>query len=114
MYPVNKMTKKRKEVGRIQHNCEWKKPQDAQEIGVRGSLVVKVTDTWAAYHEFELSAAEDPPYKEAMHVKSVESSIVLPLVWCESSKSGCQLRCRPRHLTMVQNDKVRHQKPSCS
>ncbi|GFY31659.1 hypothetical protein TNCV_4199701 [Trichonephila clavipes] len=25
-----------------------------------------------------------------------------------------QLRCHPRHLTMVQNDEVRHQKPSCS
>ncbi|GFY07406.1 hypothetical protein TNCV_5085911 [Trichonephila clavipes] len=27
---------------------------------------------------------------------------------------GCQLRCRPRHLTMVQNYVVRRQKPSCS
>ncbi|GFV25899.1 hypothetical protein TNCV_3868661 [Trichonephila clavipes] len=27
---------------------------------------------------------------------------------------GCQLRCRYRHLTMVQNDEVRRQKPSCS
>ncbi|GFS61232.1 uncharacterized protein TNCV_3104821 [Trichonephila clavipes] len=30
-------------------------------------------------------------------------------------RGGCQLRCRPRHLTMVlQNDEVRRQKPSCS
>ncbi|GFT47249.1 hypothetical protein TNCV_3748601 [Trichonephila clavipes] len=29
-------------------------------------------------------------------------------------RGGCQLRCRPRHLTMVQNYVVRHQKPSCS
>ncbi|GFU14709.1 uncharacterized protein TNCV_4228651 [Trichonephila clavipes] len=27
---------------------------------------------------------------------------------------ACQLRCRPRHLTMVQNYLVRRQKPSCS
>ncbi|GFV82517.1 actin-binding LIM protein 1 [Trichonephila clavipes] len=27
----------------------------------RGSLVVKVTDSWLAYHEFEPSTAEDPP-----------------------------------------------------
>ncbi|GFY30230.1 uncharacterized protein TNCV_3091371 [Trichonephila clavipes] len=27
---------------------------------------------------------------------------------------GCQLRCRPRHLTMVQNHVVLRQKPSCS
>ncbi|GFU59140.1 uncharacterized protein TNCV_4078961 [Trichonephila clavipes] len=26
----------------------------------------------------------------------------------------CQLNCRPRHLTMVQNYVVRRQKPSCS
>ncbi|GFT48158.1 hypothetical protein TNCV_1001351 [Trichonephila clavipes] len=29
-------------------------------------------------------------------------------------RGGCQLRCRPRHLTMVQNYVVHHQKPSCS
>ncbi|GFT89802.1 uncharacterized protein TNCV_1665611 [Trichonephila clavipes] len=27
---------------------------------------------------------------------------------------GCQLRCRPRHLIMVQNYVVRRQKASCS
>ncbi|GFV05513.1 hypothetical protein TNCV_227241 [Trichonephila clavipes] len=37
-----------------------------------------------------------------MHVQSVESSNVLPLVWCGGE--GCQLRCHSRHLTMVQND----------
>ncbi|GFV89958.1 cation-transporting ATPase [Trichonephila clavipes] len=36
--------------------------------------------------------------------------------WCGVvvMRGGCQLRCRPRHLTMVQNDVVRLQKPSCS
>ncbi|GFU21891.1 uncharacterized protein TNCV_3283641 [Trichonephila clavipes] len=34
--------------------------------------------------------------------------------WCGSSERGCQLRCRPRHLTMVQNYVVHRQKPSCS
>ncbi|GFS52057.1 uncharacterized protein TNCV_1104791 [Trichonephila clavipes] len=29
-------------------------------------------------------------------------------------RGGYQLRCRPRHLTMVQNYVVRRQKPSCS
>ncbi|GFW41247.1 hypothetical protein TNCV_1002401 [Trichonephila clavipes] len=46
----------------------------------RGSLVVKVTDSWPECHEFEPSTAEDPPCMEAMHVKSVVSSKVLPLV----------------------------------
>ncbi|GFW07430.1 uncharacterized protein TNCV_866021 [Trichonephila clavipes] len=36
--------------------------------------------------------------------------------WCGvvARRGGCQLRCRPRHLTMVQNYVVRRQKPSCS
>ncbi|GFU67443.1 uncharacterized protein TNCV_1599251 [Trichonephila clavipes] len=36
--------------------------------------------------------------------------------WCGVvvRRGGCQLRCRPRHLTMVQNYVIRRQKPSCS
>ncbi|GBN69985.1 hypothetical protein AVEN_81805-1, partial [Araneus ventricosus] len=30
---------------------------------------------------------------------------VLPLVWCGSLEKGCQLRCRPHHLTTDQNHK---------
>ncbi|GFT42328.1 hypothetical protein TNCV_1786301 [Trichonephila clavipes] len=37
------------------------------------SLVVKVTDSWPACHEFESSTAEDLPYMGAVHVKSVEA-----------------------------------------
>ncbi|GFY32583.1 uncharacterized protein TNCV_673381 [Trichonephila clavipes] len=81
----------------------------------RGSLVVKVTDLWLACHEFEPSTTEDLPYRGAMHVKSVESSNILPLVWCGNLKREMTAqRCRPRHLTVVQNYEVRHQKPSCS
>ncbi|GFY04429.1 uncharacterized protein TNCV_4415171 [Trichonephila clavipes] len=82
----------------------------------RGSLVVKVTDSWSTCHEFEPNTAEDPPCRGAMHVKSVESSNVLPFVWCGVvvRRGACQLRCRPRHLTMVQNYEVHPQKPSSS
>ncbi|GFX37587.1 hypothetical protein TNCV_3201111 [Trichonephila clavipes] len=48
----------------------------------RGSQVVKVTDSWLMCHEIEPSNTEDPPCREAMHVKFVESSNVL--VWCGS------------------------------
>ncbi|GFV42771.1 transposable element Tcb2 transposase [Trichonephila clavipes] len=35
--------------------------------------------------------------------------------WCGVVvRRECQLRCRSRHLTMVQNYEVRRQKPSCS
>ncbi|GFX76414.1 uncharacterized protein TNCV_5090531 [Trichonephila clavipes] len=50
----------------------------------------------------------------AMHVKSVSrdetSSRLCGVV---VRRGGCQLRCRPRHLIMVQNYVVRRQKPSC-
>ncbi|GFY16592.1 hypothetical protein TNCV_2787191 [Trichonephila clavipes] len=41
----------------------------------RGSLVVKVTDSWMACHEFEPSPAVDPSCRggEAMHVKSIDA-----------------------------------------
>ncbi|GFW75632.1 uncharacterized protein TNCV_4428151 [Trichonephila clavipes] len=36
--------------------------------------------------------------------------------WCGVvvRRGVCQLRCHPRHLTIVQNDEVRRPKPSCS
>ncbi|GFY18299.1 hypothetical protein TNCV_2047051 [Trichonephila clavipes] len=42
-------------------------------------------------------------WRRPMHVKYVESSNVLLLVWCGTWESECQLRCHPRRLTMVQN-----------
>ncbi|GFU82244.1 uncharacterized protein TNCV_1145741 [Trichonephila clavipes] len=77
-----------------------------------GSPVVKVKDSCPACHKFEQNTVEDPPCRGAMNVKSVDSSNVLLLVWCGSQERWCQLRCRPRHLTMVQNYVVRRQKPS--
>ncbi|GFT23171.1 hypothetical protein TNCV_1858891 [Trichonephila clavipes] len=55
--------------------------EDFQKICGGGSLVAKVTDSWQACHDFEPSTAEDLPCKGEMHVKSVESSNALPLVW---------------------------------
>ncbi|GFV21618.1 hypothetical protein TNCV_3337191 [Trichonephila clavipes] len=53
-------------------------------IGGHGSRMVKVSDRGWPCHEFELGQvqAKDPPCRGAMHVKSVESSSVLPLVCC--------------------------------
>ncbi|GFT19519.1 hypothetical protein TNCV_2534111 [Trichonephila clavipes] len=44
-----------------------------------GSLVVK--GSWLARHEFEPGTTKDPACMVAVHVKSLESSNVLPLVW---------------------------------
>ncbi|GFV78575.1 hypothetical protein TNCV_1888811 [Trichonephila clavipes] len=42
--------------------------------------------SWLACHEFEPSTIKDPPCRGAIHVKSVESSNVFPLVWCGSKE----------------------------
>ncbi|GFT16787.1 uncharacterized protein TNCV_1333941 [Trichonephila clavipes] len=75
-----------------------------------------------------------PVVKVSNHGRHVMSSIPVPLKtrrvgqrctlnlsraetssrWCGVVVGRCQLRCRPRHLTMVQNYVVRRQKPSCS
>ncbi|GFS97603.1 hypothetical protein TNCV_4488421 [Trichonephila clavipes] len=47
--------------------------------GNRGSLEVKVTNSWQACHEFEPSTAEDLLLRGAMYIKSVKSSNALPL-----------------------------------
>ncbi|GFV68224.1 hypothetical protein TNCV_1875061 [Trichonephila clavipes] len=69
----------------------------------RGSLVVKITDSWPACHEFE-----------SLKTRCVEERCTENLPRSETSSNGCgvvvrrvrfQLRCRPRHLTMVQNYK---------
>ncbi|GFV45034.1 hypothetical protein TNCV_907811 [Trichonephila clavipes] len=38
-----------------------------------GSLVVKITDSWPACHDFEPSTAEDTPCRGAVHIKSVDA-----------------------------------------
>ncbi|GFV48468.1 uncharacterized protein TNCV_4587381 [Trichonephila clavipes] len=83
-----------------------------------------------------LEGCGSPVVKVSNHGRHVMSSIPVPLKtrcvgqrctlnlsraetpsrWCGVvvRRGGCQLRCRPRHLTMVQNYVVRRQKPSCS
>ncbi|GFW59213.1 uncharacterized protein TNCV_2781441 [Trichonephila clavipes] len=83
-----------------------------------------------------LRGCGSPVVKVSNHGRHVMSSIPVPLKtrrvgqrctlnlsraetssrWCGVvvRRGGCQLRCRPRHLTMVQNYVVRRQKPSCS
>ncbi|GFU24181.1 hypothetical protein TNCV_2007641 [Trichonephila clavipes] len=51
------------------------KPSCGYHFSGRGSLVIKVTDSWQACHEFEPSAAKDSSCR-----KSVESSNVFSLV----------------------------------
>ncbi|GFS84497.1 hypothetical protein TNCV_4606761 [Trichonephila clavipes] len=50
----------------------------------RGSRVVKLSDRGWPCQEFDPSTTKDPPCRAAMYVESVESSNVLPLMWCSS------------------------------
>ncbi|GFU69207.1 uncharacterized protein TNCV_3284851 [Trichonephila clavipes] len=78
-----------------------------------GSPVVKVSD-----HDSHVMSLSPVPQK----TRRVGKRCTLNLSRAETSSRWCgvvvmrggQLRCRPRHLTMVQNHVVRHQKPSCS
>ncbi|GFU91460.1 hypothetical protein TNCV_2542281 [Trichonephila clavipes] len=79
--------------------CEVRHPRVASEFDIhkyksldtvpfkpcgRDSLVVKVTDSWPACHEFEPGIADDPLRRGDRCTLNVSSSNVLPLVW-----SGC-------------------------
>ncbi|GFW16004.1 hypothetical protein TNCV_4432771 [Trichonephila clavipes] len=83
-------------------------------ISGRSSLVVKVTDLWVAYHEMEPSTTEDPLYRRVMPVKSVEAQTSSLCRGVYVRRDSCQLRCHPRHLTMVQNAEVYRQNLSIS
>ncbi|GFV50719.1 hypothetical protein TNCV_2213801 [Trichonephila clavipes] len=65
--------------------------------------------------ELESGTAEDPPCRGGRRTLNV-SRAQTSSRWCGGvvRRGRCQLRCRPRHLTMVQNYEVCRQKPSCS
>ncbi|GFW72040.1 uncharacterized protein TNCV_4789281 [Trichonephila clavipes] len=80
----------------------------------RGSLVVKVSDRGK-----HVMSSSPVPLKTSrvwerctLNLSRAQTSFR----WCGVvvRREGCQLRCRPRHLTMAQNYDVRRQKPSCS
>ncbi|GFT89517.1 uncharacterized protein TNCV_4387731 [Trichonephila clavipes] len=83
-------------------------------LGGCGSPVVKVSN-----HGRPVMSSSPVPLK----TRRVGQRCTLNLSRAETSsrwcgvvvrRGGCQFRCRPRHLTMVQNYVVRRQKPSCS
>ncbi|GFX49195.1 uncharacterized protein TNCV_5041891 [Trichonephila clavipes] len=79
-----------------------------------GSLVVKVSDRgWL------VTSSIPVPLK----IRRVEARCTLYLSRAQTSsrwsdvvvrRGGCQLRCCPHQLTMVQNDEVLRPKPSCN
>ncbi|GFV68162.1 hypothetical protein TNCV_1874441 [Trichonephila clavipes] len=51
----------------------WEGSTIRKVVSGHGNLVVKVTDSWPACHEFEPSTTKDSPCRGATHVKSVEA-----------------------------------------
>ncbi|GFU85325.1 uncharacterized protein TNCV_2386301 [Trichonephila clavipes] len=89
-------------------------PRGCFHCGGHGSKMVKVSN-----HGWRVMSSSPVP----LQTHRVEERCTLNLSraqrssrWCgvEARRGSCQLRCRPRHLTMVQNDELRRQKPSCS
>ncbi|GFV13445.1 uncharacterized protein TNCV_129431 [Trichonephila clavipes] len=79
-----------------------------------GSPVVKVSD-----HGRHVMSSSPVPLKTCrvgQRCRLNLSRAEMPSRWCGVvvRRGRCQLRCRPRHLTMIQNYVVRRQKPSCS
>ncbi|GFV66973.1 hypothetical protein TNCV_356591 [Trichonephila clavipes] len=79
-----------------------------KQRGGHGSVVVKVMEWLACYEYLEPCTSEQ---RGPMHVKCVEAQT--SSCWCdvEALRWGCQLRCRPRCLTIVQNCEIRRQNP---
>ncbi|GFW97510.1 hypothetical protein TNCV_4991851 [Trichonephila clavipes] len=68
----------------LEHHAEGENTKhlySAAHSGGRNSPVAKVSDGGRLAYEFESNATKDPPCRGVMHVKSVESSNVLLLVW---------------------------------
>ncbi|GFW94839.1 hypothetical protein TNCV_4248791 [Trichonephila clavipes] len=69
-----------------------------------GILVVMATNLYAAYHELEPSAIEDPPGCK-LNLSRLQSYLGSVEVW----RGLCHLRGRPHYLTIVQNYEIRCQ-----
>ncbi|GFT24556.1 uncharacterized protein TNCV_3253561 [Trichonephila clavipes] len=80
----------------------------------RSSPVVKVMDSCLACHDSSSVPLKTRHVGErcALNLLRAQSSSR----WCgvEVRRWGCQLRSRPCHLTVLQNNEVRRQKPSRS
>ncbi|GFU17807.1 retrovirus-related Pol polyprotein from transposon 297 [Trichonephila clavipes] len=97
---------------------------DASDYAIGGALhqvVVAAVAEWYRYRIVACLVTSSIPVP--LKTRRVGQRCTLNLSRAETSsrwcgvvvrRGGCQLRCRPRHLTMVQNYVVRHQKPSCS
>ncbi|GFU94375.1 hypothetical protein TNCV_4150621 [Trichonephila clavipes] len=77
---------------------QWEKTSASR--GGHGSSVVKVTGSLLVYHEFESF--------ELLNLLRAPASVVVMRGGVPAPK------CRPHHLTMVQDYEVCRQKPLCS
>ncbi|GFT79341.1 uncharacterized protein TNCV_3275681 [Trichonephila clavipes] len=116
-------------IGRLE--CGRTQLEVSENLGIAQSVISRL---WKRFQDDVAAVAEW--YRHRIVAGFVTSSSPVPLKthrvgqrctlnlsraetssrWCGVvvRRGECQLRCRPRHLTMVQNYVVRRQKPSCS
>ncbi|GFV30312.1 hypothetical protein TNCV_97871 [Trichonephila clavipes] len=69
--------------------------------------MVKVTDTWPTRHLFVPITTEDPPFSGGRCTLNMSRlKRAFRRYGTEVRRGGYQLRCRPRHLILVQNYEV--------
>ncbi|GFW92905.1 hypothetical protein TNCV_3495381 [Trichonephila clavipes] len=78
---------------------------DMKDLAWLCSLVVKVTDSWLAIHEFVPSSAEDPLYRGNRCSLNLSRLKRPPICVMRKLVSGGLLRCCHRHLTLNQRQK---------
>ncbi|GFW00742.1 hypothetical protein TNCV_2305151 [Trichonephila clavipes] len=65
-----------------------------------------------ACHEFDPCTAEEPPYRGGKCSSNLSRLRRFPVGGVVGVERGCQLKCHPRHLTVVEDYEVRREKPS--
>ncbi|GFY02863.1 hypothetical protein TNCV_3507431 [Trichonephila clavipes] len=78
----------------------------------RGSLVVKVMDSWLACREYEPCTAEEQSWRRSRCRLNMSKLKRPPVGVVYKLGEECYLRCSPRRILGVKE--VRCQKPSCS
>ncbi|GBN38610.1 hypothetical protein AVEN_39522-1 [Araneus ventricosus] len=68
-----------------------------------GRLVIRSRPRGRRVPDSRLDSTEEPPSKRIWCTLNPSGPNDFRLVWLGSLERGCQLRCRPRHLTAVQN-----------
>ncbi|GFU73838.1 hypothetical protein TNCV_554661 [Trichonephila clavipes] len=97
---------KKTRLSRTYDGCENKEHEEytwTLQLKIKRSVCRNVTNSWLTCHEFEPSAAEDPPCRDSRcsRLKRLPAGVVWRL--------GDGVPTHVSSLTMIQNDEIRRQ-----